>query len=185
MNYENRETDTMSAFFRGKLTTNTIKSQPKMVELGHGKGVGHTDGSYDQYIKQLYEKSSKGNGLIYIGKTIDKEKMSIPDLNDKFKPAEIPKLLIMYYNILNRTHIKVEWKDMDNETILNQYYEIPSAHSMNYDWWDSYGVYFIGPEDLEEGNYKVDITSTELGAGDNRKVLKALINFSVVEQDQK
>lgn len=49
------------------------------------------------------------------------------------------------------------------------------------DWWDSYSVYFIGPEELEEGDYNIEITSKEFDIEDKIKTLRALVEFSVVD----
>ena len=83
--------------------------------------------------------------------------------------------------------LKVIWKDSNDDTILEQYYNIPAAHSMNYDWWGSYGILFIGPEDLDEGNYMVEIISEEIisreytisDKKDNIKTFSASLEFSV------
>ena len=186
MSYDNRGTDIMSAFFSGKLKDEiaNLSKEPKMVELGHGSGIGHKDGTYSQYIKQLEQQRIKGNGTIYLGKAINTEKniLSIQDPTDEFATEDVPKLLIMFNTILNPIQIKVVWKDSDGEQILDQYYEIPSAHSMDYDWWDSYGVYFIGPENLEYGDYRIYITSKEFGIEDKAKVLSTSIEFSVTDE---
>lgn len=71
--------------------------------------------------------------------------------------------------------------DMDNDTILEQYYQIPQPHSMKYDWWDTYSTYFIGPEDLEEGNYNVKISSIESSKSKKTGELSTTIEFSVIE----
>lgn len=186
MSYDDRSRDIMSAFFSGKLKDEiaSVSKPSKMVELGHGAGVGHKDGTYSQYIKQLETQRIKGNGIIYLGKAISTEKntLSIQDPTDKFVTEDVPKLLIMFNTILNPIQIKVIWKDPNGEQILDQYYEIPSAHSMSYDWWDSYGVYFIGPDDLDYGDYKIDITSKEFGIEDKTKVLSTSIEFSVTDE---
>lgn len=183
MSYDDRYADTMSAFFSGRLKDDiaSFSKEPKMVELGHGAGIGHKDGTYDQYVKQLREQITKGNGTIYIGKAIktDKNTLSIQDSTDKFSTEDIPKLLIMFNTILNPIQIKIVWKDSNGDQILDQYYEILSAHGNDYDWWDSYGVWFIGPEGLEEGDYKVEITSKEFGIEDKTKTLSTSVEFSV------
>jgi len=185
MSYDNRNKDVMSAFFSGKLKNEIASTfkEPKMVELGHGAGIGHKDGTYGQYVKQLNEQIIKGNGTIYLGKTIKTEKntLSIQDPTDKFSTGDIPKLLIMFNAILNPIRIQVIWKDSNDTKILDQYYEIPSARSNDYDWWDSYSAYFVGPENLEYGHYKVGITSKEFGMEDNTKVLSTSIEFSVTD----
>lgn len=181
MSYDNA--DTMSAFFSGKLKDdiNTPK-EPDVVELGHGIGIGHKNGTYDQYMKQLREQNTKGNGTIHIGKVvkIGENTVSIQDHTDKFLTEDVPKLLIMFNTILNNIRIKAVWKDQDNNQILEQYYEIPSAHSNNYDWWDLYSVWFIGPENLDEGYYNIEIMSKEFGREDNVKALSTSIEFSVI-----
>ncbi len=183
MSYDDRHTDIMSAFFNGKLREEitNLSKEPKMVELGHGGGIGHKDGTYDQYVKQLRDQAKKGNGSIELGKAIKTEKdtLSIQDPTDKFSTDDVPKLLIMFNTILNPIQLQVIWKDSNNEKILDQYYEIPPAHGNDYDWWDSYGVWFIGPEELDEGDYKIEITSKEFGIEDKIKTSKALIEFSV------
>lgn len=184
MSYD-RYTDIMSAFFSGKLKDEIADSnkETKKVELGHGLGIGYRDGTYDQYVKKLSENRIKGNGAIYLGKDINTNgnTLSIRNPTEEFLTEDIPKLLIMFNTILNPTRIKVVWKNSDDDIILDQYYEIPSAHSMNYDWWSSYGVYFIGPEDLEEGNYNIDIISKEFGIEDKVKTLSTSVEFSVVD----
>lgn len=185
MSYDDRYVDIMSAFFGGKLNEDiaNLYKEPHKVELGHGSGIGHKDGTYSQYIKQLETQIIKGNGIIYLGKAIntDKNILSIQDPTDKFTINDIPKLLIMFNTILNPIKIQVVWKDQNGDQILDQYYEIPSAHSMEFDWWNSYGVYFIGPEDLEEGDYTIDIMSKEFGIEDKTKVLLTSIEFSVTD----
>lgn len=184
MAYE-ENTNTMKAFFEGKVR-NDIPG-PKLVELGHGRGIGHEHGSYNQYIKKLSEQRTKGNGVISIGKSIKEDTFSIPNPTDKFNVGDIPHLLVMYNNIIDDISLKVIWKDSDDDTILEQYYNVPSAYSMGNYWWESYGIYFIGPEDLEEGNYSIDIISEEIifkehtmgDKKDNIKTLTASIDFSV------
>lgn len=179
MSYDDRYSDTMKAFFSGKLNNEIAAKGPKMVELGHGVGIGHKDGTYSQYVKSLSGK----NGTIYLGKGIktDKDTLSIQDSTEEFTVGDVPKILVMFNTILNPIKIKVVWKDSDGNIILDQYYDMPSAYSMKYDWWDSYGVYFIGPEDLEEGNYNIEIISKELGIEDKIKTLRTSIEFSVIE----
>jgi hypothetical protein len=136
--------DIMENIFSGRIKLNSGDSRTslKRVELGHGKGVGHANGSYGQYIERLSKQSSKGNGIISIGKSanIDKDVPSITDITDKFTVGDVPYILIMYYNIINPMKINVVWKDSEDDTISEQYYEIPSAYSMQYDWWDQYGI---------------------------------------------
>ncbi len=94
----------MITFFSGKLNDEIANlSKGKMVELGHGVCIGHKDGIYDQYVKQLREQRTKGNGAIYLGKAIkiDKNTLSIQDPTDKFSTKDVPKLLIMFNTILN------------------------------------------------------------------------------------
>lgn len=184
MAYE-QDTNIMKAFFGGRIRNDI--PELKRVELGHGKGVGHIYGSYNQYIKELSEQITKGNGTISIGKyVIEKDIFSISDPTDKFATGDIPKLLITYGNIINSIQLKVVWEDSD-DTILEQYYNIPDPYSMGNDWWDQYSVYFMGPEDLEEGDYRVDIISEEIISRehtigekkDNIKTLSASLEFSV------
>lgn len=183
MSYNNRYTDTMNAFFTGKLKDISTSKEPDIVELGHGIGIGHKYGTYDQYTKQLIEQNTKGNGIIYLGKAIktDKKTLSIQDPTDRFSTEDVPKLLIMFNTILNDIRIHTIWKDSNGNEILDQYYEIPSAYSNNYDWWDLYGIYFIGPENLEEGDYNIEITSKEFGIEDKAKVLSTSVEFSVID----
>ena len=184
MAYE-ENTDTMKAFFKGRVRNDI--PEYKLVELGHGRGIGHVHGSYSQYTKKLSEQRTKGNGVISIGKSIKEDTFSIPDPTDKFTVRDVPHLLIMYNNIIDDISLKVIWKDSDNDTILEQYYNVPSPYSMGNYWWESYGIYFIGPEDLDEGNYRVEITSEETitkehimgDKKDNIKTLTAYIDFSV------
>lgn len=183
MSYEYESSDIMNSFFKGKIKYQSPESKYEKVEIGHGIGIGHTDGSYSIYIKQLSENSKDGNGFIYLGKSIkeDNNTMSIQDETEKFETGDIPKLLITFHDLLNDMTIKVEWKNMDDDIILDQYYQIPSPQNMNYSWWDKYSTYFIGPEDLEEGSYKIEITSKELTKGKRLTELFSTINFSVVD----
>lgn len=180
----NDHSNVMNEFFKGRIKMNDIP-KPKKVELGHGKGIGHSYGTYSQYIKKLREQTPKGNGIISIGKSvIEKDNIfSVPSTTDKFTVGDVPHVLIMYRNTINPMMIHVLWKDSEDEIISEQYYEISAAHSLNYDWWDQYGIYFVGPEDLEEGNYKVDIISTEFGVKDKIKTLGARIKFSLIEKE--
>ena len=192
MSYRDSEDNNiMKSFFRGDIKIDDQGPRSKLVEIGHGIGIGHMDGSYSKYIRQLSAQSKEGNGIIYLGKAINEEKgtMSIVSPTEKFDTGNIPKLLIMFHNIINGIMLKVEWKNMDdndndndnnnNNVILEQYYQIPSPHSMRYDWWDTYSAYFIGPEHLEEGDYKVKITSDENTRSKQIKGLSATIKFSV------
>ena len=176
----------MKAFFNGKINIKDLGPKYERIEIGHGLGIGHSNGSYSQYIKQLSERSKEGNGLMYLGKGVktDNDVMSILDETEEFNEGDIPKLLVMFRNILNETTIKVEWKNMDNDVILEQYYQIPLPYSMNYNWWDTYSVYFIGPGDLEEGDYNIDITSREIVRNRQSKELSSSIEFSVKEKSQ-
>lgn len=189
---EDYNINVMEAFFKGKLD-NKILHKPKIIEIGYGKGIGYMHGTYSQYINRLSKQTAKGNGFIYIGKSINAEKepispdkdiFSIPETTDTFFIGDIPKILIMFYDMLNDTIIKLTWKDSNNDIILEQYYEIPSAHSMGYDWWNSYGVYFVGPEKLDEGNYKIEITSTSFGVEDKKKILNRSLKFTVIERPE-
>jgi len=189
MSYDDRYGDTMRSFFSGKFNSEIAKGH-NTVELGHGIGIGHKDGAYSQYVKALSERTTKGNGAVYLGKAIkeeqfglstDKNIFSIQDPTDEFTVGDVPKLLIMFNTVLNTIRLKVAWKDSDDDIILDQYYDIPTAYSMKYDWWDSYSVYFIGPEDLDEGNYNIEITSKEFGVEDKTKVLSTLVEFSVFD----
>ena len=71
----------MKSFFRGDIKMEDIDSKSRLVEIGHGIGIGHIDGSYSKYIRQLSERSKEGNGIIYLGKAISEDKsfMSIVD----------------------------------------------------------------------------------------------------------
>lgn len=185
MSYEYEDSNIMSAFFHGKIKAKDIGPKYERVEIGHGIGIGHRDGSYSQYVKQLSDHSVKGNGLIYLGKTIteDKDTMSMSDETEKFDVGDIPKLLVTFHNVLNEITLKVEWKNMENETILEQYYTIPLAYTMDYNWWDQYSTYFIGPEDLEEGEYKVEISSKEITTSRRLTELSTVIEFKVRDND--
>ncbi len=180
-----KDNDTMKAFFRGEIKADNPNSMSRLVEIGHGTGTGHTNGSYSRYIAQLSKRQKEGNGSIYIGKAINEEKgtMSIVDPTEKFNTGDIPKLLTTFYSTINSMTIKIEWKNMENNTILEQYYQIPSPHSMNYDWWDTYSAYFIGPEDLEEGDYKVKITANGNTRVRSLKELSTTIEFSVEDKN--
>ena len=183
MSYEYEDSNIMSAFFKGKIKPLSSTSKLERVEVGHGIGIGHKDGSYSGYVKQLSERNREGNGLIYLGKSIheDKNTMSMTDETEKFEIGDIPKLLVMFYNVINETTLKIEWKNMDDETILEQYYKIPLAYSMGYNWWDTYSTYFIGPEELEEGDYKIEITSKDVNTSGRVYELSSTIKFLVVD----
>jgi hypothetical protein len=184
MSYRDGEDNNiMKAFFRGNIKKEDLDSKSRLVEIGHGIGIGHTGGSYSTYIIQLSKQSKDGNGAVYLGKEIneDKGKMSIVGATKKFDIGNVPKLLVMFHNVVNGIMLKVEWKDTDNDTILEQYYQIPQPHSMKYDWWDMYSTYFIGPEGLEEGNYNVKISSNESSKSKKTGELSTNIEFSVIE----
>jgi hypothetical protein len=189
MSYD-RDINVMEQFFGGRINAPEMKkSEPRMVELGHGTGIGHKDGSYTEYNAALYHQASKGNGIISIGKSVNidnnKNLLTMDDSTDKFSFSDVPHVLIMFYNIVNETRLKVLWMDHSGDIIVDQYYKIPSSYSMGNSWWDQYGVYFIGPEDLDEGDYKVEITSTSLGAENRIKSLTATLKFSVTEEEIK
>lgn len=178
--------DIMKAFFEGRVK-NEVK-QPKLVELGYGKGIGHSKGTYSQYVKGLGRQMAKGNGIISIGKSVvEKDIFSIPNPTDKFIAGDTPHLLVSYDNIIDSILLKATWKDSDGDMILEQYYEIPRAYSVGSDWWDSYGVLFVGPKDLEEGDYSIEIISRETiskeqtvgDKEDNIKTLRVSLEFSV------
>lgn len=179
---DGEDNNIMRSFFRGKIKMDT-DSKSRLVEIGHGIGTGHIGGSYSTYIRQLSKQSKDGNGTIYLGKDINENTgtMSIIGATNKFDIGNIPKLLVMFHSIINAISLKVEWKNMDNDTILEQYYNIPQAHSMQYDWWDTYSAYFIGPEDLEEGEYSVKITSNENAKSKQTRELTTTVEFSIVE----
>lgn len=181
INRDGEDNNIMKAFFRGNLKKADLEPQSRLVEIGHGAGIGHVGGSYRTYIRQLSKQFKDGNGTIYLGKEIaeDKGTMSVIDATKKFDIGNIPKLLVMFHNVINGIMLKVEWKDTDNDTILEQYYNIPQAHSMKYDWWDMYSTYFIGPEGLEEGNYSVKIASIESSKSKKTGELSTIIEFSV------
>ena len=182
MSYRDGEdSNIMKSFFRGKLKIDNQDPKSRLVEIGHGIGIGHIGGSYSTYIKQLSKQSKDGNGIIYLGKEIkeDKSTISIIGATEKFDIGNIPKLLVMFNSIISGIILKVEWKNMDNDTILDQYYQIPPPNSMKYDWWDTYSAYFIGPEDLEEGDYNVKITSNENTKSKLIRGLSTTIEFSV------
>jgi hypothetical protein len=187
--YYEKDINVMKAFFEGRVKNEIPKH--KVVELGHGKGIGHVQSSYNQYIKALSEQRIKGNGFISIGKSvIEKDIFSMPNPTDEFVIGDVPKLLITYGNIINDILLKVAWKDSNDDIILEEYYEIPSAYSMGNSWWDSYGVLFIGPEELEEGDYKVEIISEEMISKeytmrekkDNIKSFSTSLGFSIENQ---
>lgn len=177
MKYDSTYDEVMGEFFSGRLTIEN--SESKLVELGHGMGVGNRYGSYQQYTKKLSER--KENGLIYIGKDIkiDDDTLSIVDPTTEFIVGDVPKVLIMFHNIINETSVKTIWKDLYDTTISEQYYTIPSPYSKQYAWWDWYGAYFIGPENLDEGYYKIDIISHIIGIKDLHSTLSTTIEFSV------
>lgn len=180
---EDYRSDTMSNIFSGKIKLEdySTSSQLKRVELGHGKSVGCMYGSYNKYIENLSLQTNKKNDNISIGKSIsiDKGIPFITNMTDKFIIGDTPHILITYYNIINHIRIKVMWKDSDNDQISEQYYDIPSAYSMQYYWWDLYSIYFIGPENLKAGNYKVEIVSTEFKRVNDKKILSSLLEFTI------
>lgn len=171
--------EVMSRFFRGKLKINT---DYMIGEYGHGMGIGNKYDSYEIYKKKLSEKVNQENGKTYIGKDINMgpNSLSIVDPATEFAIGETPKVLIMFYNILYGISIRSLWKDDRENIVLGQLYDIPSPYSMQYSWWDIYGAYFIGPEDLEEGNYKVQLVSYENGIKNIRRIMSSNIEFSVL-----
>ena len=185
---DGEDNDSMKAFFRGDVKIDGLGSKSRFVEIGHGIGIGLLDGSYSKYIKQLTNQSKEGNGFIYLGKAISEDKgtMSIVNDTEKFGTGDVPKLLVTFHNLINGVTIKLEWKNVDDneDLILEQYYQIPSPHSMKYDWWDIYSAYFIGPEDLEVGDYKVEITSKENMMNGKFKELSSSIEFLVENKEE-
>lgn len=160
-------TDVMKAMFSGKLK-DMYSPKYKIVELGQGFGIGQY-GLYDKYIKKLSKQQSKGT--INIGKSIEL-KNNVPyltDITDKLYLGDIPKILITLHNIINDVSIDTIWKTSNDSIILEQHYDIPSPYSMQYDWWDIYTVYFIGPENLKVGTYKVLILLDELSLENVKK----------------
>lgn len=184
MSYGNNEDgNIMRAFFGGKIKVEDMSPQYEHAELGDGIGIGHTHGSYSQYIKQLSNRGKQGNGLIYLGRAIviNEDVASIVNATEQFNTGDVPKLLIMFYNVLNETTVKVAWENENNDVILEQRYQIPLPYSMNYNWWDTYSVYFTGPEDLDEGNYKVQISSRETVRNRQMNELSSTVEFSIEE----
>lgn len=47
------------------------------------------------------------------------------------------------------------------------------------DWWDLYSVYFVGPENLDKGEYKVVLEAEDI----KRNKLISTIEFSVKDKD--
>ena len=179
------DTNIMNALFKGKIKIQKQSSKYERVEIGHGMGIGHDGGSRSQYLQQLAERSKEGNGLIYLGKGIQegKDTMSIVGETNKFYVGDIPKVLLVFSNVINKMTLKLDWKNARNNSILEQYYEIPSPYSLQHSWWDTYSVHFAGSEDLDEGNYKIDISSTKKTRLRTEE-LSSTIEFSIEDKDE-
>lgn len=186
----NDEGNVMDAILKGRinLSEEIKKSEPKKVELGYGKGIGHTSGTYEDYIKQLEDANkSQDNGAVFIGKNVTEtdNKYSVINFTDEFTIGDLPHVLVTYKNIINGMTLKAEWLDDNNDVILEQFYEIPPPHSLQYAWWDLYGIFFMGPEKLEEGKYSVKLSSREFGVkGNIKQITSCQIDFTMATKKE-
>lgn len=174
------ENNTMNQIFNSRVKVN--KFEPSLVERGYGVGIGHIGGSYALYMRQLRENASVDSGAVHIGKSINLNTKTPTIINPTtdFVIGEIPKVLIELNTFINELFVKATWQDKNSEdVILESFYNIPSPYGKDYDWWDLYSVYFIGPENLDEGEYKVVLEAEDI----KRNKLISTVEFSVKDND--
>lgn len=176
MSYGNEENNVMSQMFSGRLKI--YKRDLDLAERGYGKGVGHLYGSYALYVKQLRDNANIRNGAVSIGRDINLN-TATPTMTDptvEFAIGEIPKILIEFHGLINELFVNATWKYIGSEDIiLKSSYRIPSPYGENYDWWDLYSVYFVGPENLGEGEYNVILEAEDI----KKNKLISTVEFSV------
>jgi hypothetical protein len=183
--------DIMSAMFSGKIKLESQEEKYINAELGHGIGIGNSAGSYNSYIQRLRQQVAQ-NPSIYIGKNIlvNGDKISIDDSSQEFSlekmkegSKQIPVVLVMYYNLLNETTIKLAWKNLQGEILSHSFYNIQRASDVGYRWWDMSGAYFYAPENLSVGDYQVDISLVEkkplTSADGSRQATQVVSNYAV------
>lgn len=178
MAYE--ENNTMNQIFSGRVKVN--KFEPSLVDQGYGVGVGHIGGSYASYVRQLRKNVNIDSCAVHIGKNIDLN-AKVPIIinpTTEFVSGDIPKVLVELHTFINGLFVKTAWQDKNSEDIiLESFYNIPSPYDKNYDWWDLYSVYFIGPENLDEGEYKVMLEAEDI----KRNKLISTLEFSVKDNN--
>lgn len=163
---------TMKEFFSKNVIIENNHNRPA-IDYGQGFAIG-AFGSYE-----LYKRSLSTNGqhrLVYMGKDIDIDTMSITNNTTQFFVGDIPKILIKFTNLAGSMMIKALWQDEDDNVVLESYYNIPAAYAKRYDWWNIYLVTFKGPENLQEGFYRVILLSED---SISKIKLSATIEFTV------
>jgi len=166
------EIDTMKEFFLKNVIIENDYNKP-VIDYGQGFAIG-AFGTYE-----LYKRSLSANGqhrLVYMGKDIDMDTLSIVNSTTEFLVGDIPKILIKFTNLTGSMTIRALWQNDEEEIILESYYNIPAAYAKRYDWWNIYLVTFKGPENLQEGNYKVILLSEDVI---NKLKLSATVEFTV------
>lgn len=176
MTYE----DTMKEVFTNHARAE--KQELGLVEQGYGVGIGRVGGSYDLYVRELRKNVNTGNGIVYIGKDINAstDTPSIVNSTTEFTVGDIPKVLITFHSLINELRIKATWKEKGSDNIiLESFYKIPSPYDKHYHWWNLYSVYFIGPEDLEQGEYQVVLETTDI----KRRGMSSTVEFTMMDNE--
>lgn len=165
--------DVMKEFFSRNIIQE--ESTKPIIDYGQGFAIG-TFGTYE-----LYTRSLSANGkhrLVYMGKDINFENLSMTDNTTEFVVGDVPKILIKFTNLASSMGIRALWQDDAENTILESYYGIPAPYTKRYDWWTTFLVAFKGPENLEEGYYKVILLADDEISDTS---LNATIEFTVSE----
>lgn len=168
-----KDEDTMKEFFSKNITVSDDNYNKPVLDYGQGFAIG-TFGNFE-----LYSRSLKVNGqhrLVYMGKNMDMDTLIMADNTTEFTIGDVPKILIKFTNLASQMEVKAIWQNGEDETILESYYSIPSPYTKRYDWWNIFLVTFKGPENLDEGNYKVLLLSEDKI---NDIKLTATIEFTV------
>lgn len=165
--------DNMADFFSKSYAIDYDKPD---IDYGQGFAIG-AFGPYESYIRSISQNGQERS--IYIGKNIDTDTWTMIDQTTEFTIGDNPKILVRFTNVVDSTPIKVLWQSEDGENILESYYGIPAPYIKRYDWWSLYLVVFKGPENLQEGKYKVLIISRDKKI---KRDLVATIDFSMSEQ---
>lgn len=180
MSHGREEDNTMSQMFGGRIKI--YRRELDLVEQGYGIGIGHEYGSYALYMAQLRKNANIENGVTYLGKDIDLNTSTPTIVNPtvEFVIGDIPKILIEFHSLIDELFVNVIWRYNGSEdTILKSFYKVPSPYGKSYDWWDLYSVYFIGPENLGEGEYQVVLEAEDI----KKNKLVSTVEFSVKYND--
>lgn len=180
MSHGNEEDYTMSQIFGGRIKV--YRQELDLAEQGYGVGIGHIGGSYALYMRQLRENANIENSTIYLGKDINLNTSNPTIINPtiEFAIGDVPKILIDLHSLIDELFVNVMWRYNGSEDIiLKSFYKIPSPYGKNYDWWDLYSVYFIGPENLGEGEYQVVLEAEDI----KRNKSISTVEFSVKYND--